>query len=225
MSEKVLHVGKKSIVAYIRSAVATFIWLMIFGGGTFAAAFGGAPLFAVIGVGACLLIAAKGVYNLVYLKTVRWVLTEEGVRVTSGLLPWRKTSFNNPYETIFESFYEFGFFAKLFGYGTVTLRRTEGLTTAQSFLMMDAPGKITNRINGKLKELRQAQKPAVAAPPVVVQTARSEVQELAELVKLKAAGDISAEDFELMKNKILGRQALHAAPPTDPTRESDRFAS
>ena len=35
-----------------------------------------------------------------------------------GVLPWRKTDFFHPYDTIFESFYTFGFFAKVFGYGT-----------------------------------------------------------------------------------------------------------
>ena len=79
-----------------------------------------------------LLSAARGVYNLVYLRTIEWIITDEELRVESGLLPWMKRSCGHPYETILEAYFNFGSCAKMFGYGTCFIRRAEGNTSADS---------------------------------------------------------------------------------------------
>jgi hypothetical protein len=139
-------------------------------------------------------------YRLVYIRSIRWIVTDEGVRIKEGLLPWRKMDYMHPYETIFEAMYSFGFFAKLFRYGTCTIRRTEGITTAIEETHMHNAGKIIGLINSHLKQSRQVAK---GGPPV--HATRTEVEELAGLAKLKADGDISPDEYETMKRKIIER--------------------
>jgi uncharacterized membrane protein YdbT with pleckstrin-like domain len=184
--------------------------VVFFGGIAALVGFSGHPGWGVLLAGVALLFSASGIYNLLYLRTIEWIITDEEMRVKSGILPWRKRSFDHPYETIFEAYFNFGFFAKIFGYGTCVIRRTEGNTTAETESYMHDAKKITGLINARVKELRKAQRPATLAP-----TTRSAVQELADLAKLKAAGDISVEEFETMKGKIVagidavGRDAIH----------------
>jgi len=198
MSEQVLHIGRKSLIAYIRSAIGTSIGLLIFGTVAGVAAFNDHPILALFGVGLWLLVLARGIYNLFYIRTFQWIITDEAVQMKQGILPWAKSDWVHPYEIIFEAYYNFGFFAKMFNYGTCHIRRTEGVTSSQSASHMHDAGKISGLINRKVNELRKAQKPPVLA------TVRSEVEELADLAKLKSNGDITAADYEAMKNKIIG---------------------
>jgi len=201
MSKEVLHVGRKSFMAYVRSAIGTAVWLAIWGAGSIFAAFNGYSGVGLLGAGVCLLVAARGVYNLFYLRTMRWELDEEGLRVRWGILPWARSDYHYPYETIFEAYYTFGFFAKLLGYGDAVIRRTEGLTSAEEFSHMHDPGASTRVINEKIKELRQVRRGGAA---IVTGANKSEVEQLAELAKLKSEGAISGDDFERMKAKIVG---------------------
>ena len=206
MSEQIIHTGRKSFVAYVLSGVGTMFALLLFGGPALMAGFNGHAGWALFLAFVALLFVASGVYNLFYLSTIKWAVTDEEVRVMQGILPWRKRSFGHPYDTIFEAYYNFGFFAKLFGYGTIVIRRTEGITTEESETRMNDAAKIVGLINARVKELRKAQRP-VAVPAVVAPAARSQVQELADLARLRDAGDISAEEFETMKRRIVGERS------------------
>lgn len=203
MSSQVIHVARKSFMAYVRSAMGTTFWFVLWVIAA-AVAFGfDHPIAGAILVGIGLLVVAKGVYNLFYLSTMKWVLTAEAVTVKWGILPWARTDFGHPYETIFEAYYTFGFFAKIFGYGTLVMRRTEGNTTAQTMSHMANPGVISVFINDKIKELRKAQKSPMAVT-VTNPEAKSAVEQLAELAKLRESGAITAEDYEIMKARIVG---------------------
>jgi len=206
MSEQILHTGRKSFIAYVLSGTGTMFAFLLFGGPALMFGINGYPGWAMLLAFVALLIVASGVYNLFYLSTIRWTITDEGVVVQQGILPWRKRGFDHPYDTIFEAYYNFGFFAKLFGYGTVVIRRTEGITTAESETRMNDAAKMAGLINAKVKELRKAQRP-VAVPAAVTPAARSQVQELADLAKLRDAGDISTEEFETMKRRIVGERS------------------
>jgi hypothetical protein len=109
--------------------------VVFFGGIAALVGFSGHPGWGVLLAGVALLFSASGIYNLFYLRTIEWIITDEEMRVKSGILPWRKRSFGHPYETIFEAYFNFGFFAK----------------------------KITGLINARVKELRKAQRPATLA--------------------------------------------------------------
>ena len=202
MSDQVLFVCRKSLVAYLRSTIGTILFFLIFATATGLASFyfDSVWIFA-IGAALSLLVLVRGLLDFLYLSSVRWIIGEEDVRIVRGYLPWAKQDFTHPYETIFEAYYTFGFFAKMFGYGTLFIRRTEGVTTAESEPHMREAGKATKLINGKIKELRKAQKqPAIT----LAAGGRSQVEELAALASMRASGDISDEDYEIMKQRVIG---------------------
>jgi len=204
MQESFVYIGRKSFMAYVMSVLRTAFWAFLFAGPMFWAFFSDRPLLALALAAISLLIAAAGVYNLFYLRTVRWIISQEELRIEEGILPWAKSSFGHPYETIFEAYYQFGFFAKIFGYGTCSIRRTEGNTTGASETRMQDATKITTLINQRVKTYRKAMRPgAVVAAPVTSAPARTQVQELAELAQLKAAGAVTAEEFEVLKRGIV----------------------
>ncbi len=144
------------------------------------------------------LLVLELIYSLFYLRTVQWIADDEGVRIREGILPWRKHDLLHPYETIFEAYYEFGFFAKLLGYGTCHIRRTEGITTEISSAQMHRASRITGFINEKLKALRKGQR-----APVVAETRPSAAEELTQLARLRENGTLSEDEFETMKRKII----------------------
>ncbi len=143
--------------------------------------------------------AASFIYNLFFIRTFQWIVSDEGVRIKSGLLPWKKNDLMNPYEVIFEASYDFGFFAKIFRYGGCNLRRTEGITTEIHEPYMHNAAKIIGLINKNLNHLRkEARGPKLSA-------SRSDTEELAHLAELKNNGDISSEEYATMKRKIIER--------------------
>jgi len=209
MSEDVIYTGRKSIVAYISSVIGDVILIGIVNGVLYWIARGMAEAeaseiafrylsWAWKGINVYLVLMA--VYSLFYIRTLQWIITGEGVRTRVGVLPWRQTDILHPYETIFEAYYSFGFFAKLFGYGECSIRRTEGITTAISATRMRNGGRIVGLINEKLKLLRKE-----ARGQVATHATRTDTEELAHLGQLKADGTISAEEFEIMKRKIIER--------------------
>jgi uncharacterized membrane protein YdbT with pleckstrin-like domain len=197
-------VSGKSLVAYVRAGIGTVIAFLFWATASGVALNFGQNVVAAIGMAICLLVLARGAYKFLYLASIKWIIGEEEVRITEGVLPWAKRDFNHPYETIFEAFYNFGFFAKLFGYGTLVIRRTEGVTTAESESHMQTPGQVTSLINSKIKELRKAQK-----QPTISLAAgrRSQVEELAALASMRASGDINDEDYEVMKQRVISGES------------------
>ncbi|GEM_PF-3346331 len=206
MSEEVLHTGRKSFVAYISVIVGNAIFLSVINGVFYGVRWlmvdnevsGDAVRYlnwAWIAVNVYLIL--QTIYILFFIRTIRWDVSEEGVRIRGGILPWAKMDMMHPFETIFEAYYRFGFFAKLFGYGECHIRRTEGVTTEISEPMMHRPGKLTGLINEKLRELRKSG-PNQGAP-----SAGSATEELARLGQLRKDGTITEEEFQQMKRKII----------------------
>lgn len=208
MSDSALLVARKSLMAYVRSVIGSILLLLACAIPTAFAFLSGYPLFAYAGAVICFLVLLGGVLNLAYLASVRWTVDEEEVHVFEGVLPWAKRDFTYPYETIFESYYTYGFFAKLFGYGTLYLRLTDGVSSAVSESHMKDALKAVRSINSKVQELRKSQgQNTVTVSP----EGKSQVEELTSLAALKANGDISAEDYEIMKRRIIGGEHNGAA--------------
>jgi len=209
MSENVLHTGRKSFIAYISSIVGSAIFIAIVNGIVFAISWGMTEAEAtqnafhylsLAWTGINIYLVLTSIYNLFYIRTIQWIVTDEGVTIKQGILPWAKIDFHHPYDTIFEAYYGFGFFAKLFGYGTCHIRRTEGSTTEISGEKMRKPGKIVGLINDQLKEQKQRAQGQVAPA-----AARTDVEELGHLAKLKEDGAITNEEFDTMKRKVIER--------------------
>ena len=208
-------VGKKHIIAYLKVFIGysfflipvtvLFIWL----GMTTRYRVPAWLALAVLGLD--LLIAFGALRAFMELKKFSWTLTEEGVDIRSGWFSWQKTHFDIPYETIFEAYYTFGFFAKMLGYGTCVIRRTEGVTSAYEATLIARAGTIVGAINKRVKELRAEAKQArimqaVAPAPTFVSPAdspKSAADQIRELVALKAEGALTTEEFEAMKRRVV----------------------
>ncbi|MEW5979247.1 MAG: PH domain-containing protein [Acidobacteriota bacterium] len=134
-----------------------------------------------------------------YLRSFSWTVMDEQVVIKRGWLPWRKLHFEIPIDTVFEAYYTFGLFGRLFNFGHCTLRRTEGVTSEFSETYMARAEELVRLINRKVREFKKQQK---QAPSV---STRSEVEELKELALLKADGSISAQEYETLKRKIVNR--------------------
>jgi len=208
MSENIIYSGRKSLVAYIGLIISRAIFIAIINGVFYGALYAmneaDAPAIAFeylpkVWIGINIYLALGFIYSLFYLRSIQWIISDEGVQIKRGLLPWRKTDYMHPYEVIFEAYYDFGFFAKLFRYGGLNLRRTEGVTTEIHETRMHNAARIIGLINENLKKLRKEVK------GTVVSAAKSDAEELTHLANLKNSGDISAEEYEIMKRKIIER--------------------
>ncbi len=209
MTENVLHTGRKSFVAYVSSIFGSVVFLTIVNAILFGisrwmmeaeAPASALHYLSLAWTGVNIYLVLTFTYQLFYMRTIEWIVGDEGVTIKRGILPWSKIDLHHPYDTIFEAYYGFGFFAKLFGYGECFIRRTEGSTTEFSEEKMRNPDKIVGMINEKLKELKrqmQGQGTPVAA--------RTDVEELANLAQLKDDGAITTEEFETMKRKVIER--------------------
>lgn len=150
-------------------------------------------------------------FLLSWMNTKRFTWTAEDARLVlrSGWLPWRRSEFGIAYDTIFESYFQFGPLDKLFGSRDITIRRTEGVTSNTVATNMKNGEEISSAINRKIKEAK-AQRYAVPqmlsqmiseAPRV--DTAKTLAEQLKDLAALKADGTITADEFDLMKRKII----------------------
>jgi membrane protein YdbS with pleckstrin-like domain len=209
MSEDVLYTGRKSFIAYVSSIFGRVILIVIVNAIFFGVSRWWVEAEAPRNVLYYLSLAwtvvniylvLMSIYHLFYIRTIQWIVSDEGVTVKQGILPWAKIDFLHPYDTIFEAYYGFGFFAKLFGYGTCHIRRAEGSTTEVSEDKMQKAGKIVGLINDRLKELKQQMQGQ--GTPVA---ARTDAEELAHLAQLKEDGSITYEEFETMKRKVIER--------------------
>jgi hypothetical protein len=186
---------RKSFVAYIRHVARTIAWLVIPVAGVVAT---DRPLRSVF-ILAGIVVLGWRIYGLVWLHTIRWVVGDSGVGVAYGILPWRKSYFEHGYPSIFEAYYHKGFFGHFLNYGTCTIRRTDGVTTAQRESRMHNAKGLVTLVNSHLRD-HHAPTPPVAAAATVRQFA---VDSLTQLAELKANGDLSAEEYEVLKARMV----------------------
>jgi Short C-terminal domain len=193
---------RKHSVAYVRWAIGTAILVGV--PVAIAAATSGGLRIA-FGVVA-LLVAGRRLHTFLILRSFRFTVTENDVTTAAGVLPWRKFYVTMPYETIFEAIYQHGVLGHFLHYGSVMVRRSEGMTTAWRETRVRDGHVLARLINDQLAQHRATLKPRTAT------AARADgVESLAELAKLRANGDITREEYELMKAKIIG------TPPDSPS--------
>ena len=193
---------RKSPVAYIGSVLLTLILVFILSavaaGGT-----GGVRSFFEL---LTFLAVVRRIYRLFYLHTIRWVVSPQGLSVSRGILPWRKWHFLAPYETIFEAFYTKSFVGHFLNYGTIGIRRAEGVTSQWQEKRMQNSKVLAGLVNDRLAEHRASMKPAPMQPPAqpIIPAQSVGTDSLSDLARLKASGDITMEEYERMKARIIG---------------------
>jgi hypothetical protein len=194
----------KSVIAYIYTALATIV-LAGFLGLVEAELTGGGRTFVTLII---LAVLVRGVYRLAWLRSVTWTVTADGLQVRRGILPWRKLSWYNPWATLFEAWYKHGFFGYLLRYGTCGVTRGEGVTTQMSDTRMGNAKRLTGLINSGVQGYRQRMTPMMTtAPPAaapVVASPADPVTGLSELSRLLSNGDITREEFDRLKSRLIG---------------------
>ncbi|MFC8502336.1 hypothetical protein ACFUC1_08250 [Pedococcus sp. NPDC057267] len=197
----------KSAVAYVY----TGLWLVVVAGflGLVEAQLeGGARSF----VGFVIfLVVVRSIYRMLWLRSVSWTVTPDGVRVRRGILPWRKLTWYNPWGNLFEAWYQHGFFGFALNYGTAGVTRTEGVTTKMSDSRIHNAKRLTALINDHIRAHRERMVPTYPYQPVqptpvaaAPGTPADPLAGLTELSRLLANGDITRDEFERLKVRLLG---------------------
>lgn len=203
-------VARKHWIAYVGILLGYGIWFLILLGallliGTYQR---DQPILAYVGLFVLVVLAASiffFVWSWLDTKHFTWTAEEEKLVLRSGTMPWQKSEFGISYDTIFESYIQFGLVSKIFGYCECVIRRTEGVTTQTTASHMTNGEEVSRKINRKIKEvkaLRYAGPQMISEAPRV-ESAKSQAEQLRELATLKADGTITAEEFDLMKRKII----------------------
>jgi Short C-terminal domain len=190
---------RKSFVAYIGVVLGSLILVFVLAAIASGTSGGASSFFDLL----VFLAIVRGIYRIFYLRTVRWVVSPEGLSVAQGILPWRKSYLHAPYETIFEAYYLKSFIGHFLHYGTCGIRRAEGVTSQWQEKRMQGSAELAGLINSRLAALRASMKPGPAAAPAIPAQSVG-VDSLSDLVRLKASGDITVEEYERMKARIIG---------------------
>ena len=151
-------------------------------------------------------VVLRAAFTWLRLQSIAWVVTGEDVIVKGGWLPWTKSQFAVPVDSIFEAYYSIGFWAKVLNYGHCTIRRTEGTTSSFRETYLARPKELVGLINQKVRDFKKRQARPGAAPPV------NEVDELKSLATLKANGSITGAEFDAMKQRIITRATALSSP-------------
>jgi len=152
------------------------------------------------------IVLLRAAFKWLRLRSIAWVVTAEDVIVKGGWLPWTKSQFTVPVDSIFEAYYSIGFWAKVLNYGHCTIRRTEGTTSSFRETYLARPKELVGLINQKVRDFKKRQVRPGTAPPV------NEVDELKSLAALKANGSITGAEFDAMKQRIITRATALSSP-------------
>ena len=179
----------------------------------------------------CILLG-YAVWSYFVLRSVSLTLTDKELIIKSGVLPWNRTYFNIPVYDIYEAFYEKGMISYLLGYGTVSIRRTDGVSTAFSYTYMTRYNDMVGQINALIRQEKEALRNAEVARAEAVrleaernaeaarnaEVARaaeanrqtvtnantfSVADEISKLNSLKLRGLITEEEFQQQKQRLM----------------------
>lgn len=162
---------------------------------------------------AILLTIARLVYIILYKRTFTYVLTSQRVRTESGLLPWQKKMTYLTLDNIFEAYTRQGMNEKMFNYGDITLIKKDGLRSEYILAYIPDPLSFLSQINSEKERPAYIQPQPVVTPqppvsilPVPGQSASTAFQiteQLEKLIQLKRDGNITEEEFEKLKFKLI----------------------
>lgn len=127
-----------------------------------------------------------------------WSFENNILTVKDGFLPWKRTNFSTDRTQIFEALYSSSFLGTIFGYGTINIRRTDGITSQLIETSMSKQKQFVSSINNAIEDLK-----SINTSDSTVQDGLSIPDELRKLADLNKDGIISDYEFENLKNKII----------------------
>ena len=116
------------------------------------------------------LITMSAIRTVLVLSSIKWTLLESDLVIESGWLPWKKSYYSVPFSDIYEAYYTYSFFGKYLGFGDISVRRTDGVSTTFGDTWMADVSDLSRVINVRVQELkkaRQVTRPAKGYPPPV----------------------------------------------------------
>lgn len=148
------------------------------------------------------LIMLPGIYKVIFLLSVKWQLFPDHLLVTEGVFPWSRTRFKVPVHHVYEAISSSGIAGYFLKYGTITIRRTDGVTTALTASRMAGALRFCRQLNTLAQEYRlQADRPSDNTPDSCLNIG----QELTRIVELKKKGELTQDEFERIKAQLLKR--------------------
>ncbi len=182
--DTILAISKKHWATYILPTVAVLFGLFFLLG-----------KYNIIGIG----LIFFGVTKILTNKSTSWTLTNEDLVIKSGFTPWRKLYFEIPKEDIYEALYHRTIFGSIFGFGDLSVRRTDGSTSTFSCSGMTDPKEITGSVNALVRETKKSSKNNTVNFTNNISLA-DEIQKLAEL---KNQGILNDEEFNVQKQRLI----------------------
>lgn len=141
----------------------------------------------------------KSIRGIILNLRVKWIFKNNRLTVKSGFLPWRRTNFGIDISQIYEAFYSTNFIGTLLGYGSLQIRRTDGVTSKVMQYKMSNHKKIISSINNCIilnKENKSHKTQTIISKESVS-------DELRKLADLNRDGVISEDEFTKLKRKII----------------------
>jgi len=142
----------------------------------------------------------KALRRIILNYRVRWIFENDVLTIKDGFLPWRRSNFSIDKTQIYEAFYKNGFGGYIFKYGSVYIRRTDGVTSKIAESFMNNCKNIVNSINKAVAEMTKNE----SQPDSQKETKISLSEELRELTDLNRDGIISDDEYQKLKAKIIG---------------------
>ncbi len=155
--------------------------------------------FKYFGIAMIVLNAIK-IYSL---TTVKWTLTSTDLYITKGILPWTKTQLQIPIFDIYESLVSYDMFGHIFGFGHITIRRTEGNTTQITETALTGAKNFSGYINQFVQDFKKNKhNVTIYQTTATKQSIREELKHLAEL---KNNGELTQDEYDKMKKILINR--------------------
>lgn len=146
-------------------------------------------------------LVAFNVVRVYSIYNVSWTLTQSEVYIRSGMFPWTKRSWHVPIFDIYESTVSYGMFGHFFGYSNIQIRRTEGMTSAIYGYALSGAKDFSGQINGLVHNFKRSKHTVVLNQAVGNKSISDELKDLAEL---KNRGELTQQEFDVIKQRFLG---------------------
>ena len=138
-------------------------------------------------------------YSVLRIQQIQWTITQRRLLISGGLLPWQKYDYHLTPHQIFEAFANQTLTGRALNFGTVVIRKSDGVGSTLTEAFMSSPRKFAANINQWLETAHQS----TAAPQPSSNVSSSAIEQLEKLVAMKNGGLISEEEFLRMKAKII----------------------
>ncbi len=136
------------------------------------------------------------------LINVKWTLTESGLRIQRGVLPWRKTDVYIPIDNLYNSYTKHNMTGHFLNYANVYIRRTDGMTSGFSEARIGHAKELSNMINGQIAANNLDRNKVVIQQHVSDKSIASELKILSDL---RSTGDISDQEYQRLKKDLIDK--------------------